>query len=85
VKDRSRIYHEDIPIGGTGLSLHYASPRVTGHKQKITVPASGAEVPASLKEIIVKLELADRLPEIDLVRSLRSGNSIRLRLRTRPC
>ncbi|MHB8859985.1 MAG: NHL domain-containing protein [Thermoleophilia bacterium] len=60
VERRNRIYHEDIPIPGTEMTLHYASNRVRGSKIKIVIPASGATVPASLKSIIVKMEVAGR-------------------------
>ena len=61
VEARSRIIHEDIPIPGTGMTLHYASKRVAGgYKTVITVPASGITVPESLKSIIVKVEVAGR-------------------------
>ncbi|MBE9484413.1 MAG: hypothetical protein IMY74_06180, partial [Bacteroidetes bacterium] len=57
---RSRIYHEDIPIPGTDITLHYASNRVNGYQTKITVPASGDTVPDSLKRIIVQVKIAGR-------------------------
>jgi len=60
VEERSRIFHEDIPIPGTDMTLHYASDRVKGYKQVITVPVNGASVPASLKEIIVKCQVSGR-------------------------
>jgi hypothetical protein len=62
VEERSRIFHEDIPIPGTDLTLHYASNRVQGYKTIITVPASSA-VPNSLKNIVVKVEVAGRIYE----------------------
>jgi RHS repeat-associated protein len=63
VEERSRIFHEDIPIPGTDMTLHYGSNRVEGHKAFISVPASGDTVPASLKRIIVKVEVAGRTLE----------------------
>ncbi len=60
VEHRSRIFHEDIPIPGTGMSLHYASNRVSGYRHLISVPASGPSVPPSLKQILVKMEIAGR-------------------------
>ncbi len=60
VEERSRIFHEDIPIPGTDMTLHYASNRVKGYKNTITIPASGATVPESLKGIRVKMTLAGR-------------------------
>ena len=58
VEDRSRILHEDIPIPGTDMTLHYASSRVDGYKTVIKVPASGDNVPESLKSIIVEVDVA---------------------------
>ncbi|MBC8432063.1 MAG: tandem-95 repeat protein, partial [Desulfobacterales bacterium] len=63
VEERSRIFHEDIPIPGTDMTLHYASNRVGGYKTEITVPASGETVPDSLKSIIVEVEVAGRVLE----------------------
>ena len=58
VDDRSRIFHEDIPIPGTDFKLHYASNRVSGYKYGISIPVSGETVPTSLKRIVVKVLLA---------------------------
>ncbi len=61
VEDRSRIFHEDIPIPGTDMTLHYASNRVPGYGHKIIIPDIGQTVPASLKRINVKVEVAGRM------------------------
>ena len=58
VEERSRIFHEDIPVPGTDITLHYASNRVEGYRFGITVPASGETVPEGLKRIIAKIEVA---------------------------
>ena len=63
VEERSRIFHEDIPIPGTDITLHYASNRVEGYKTVVSVPCSGETTPASLKNIIVKVEVAGRILE----------------------
>ena len=60
IDERSRIFHEDIPIHGTDMSLHYTSSRVAGYKTIITVPVSGETVPNSLKRIIARVEVAGR-------------------------
>ncbi len=60
VEERSRIFHEDIPIPGTDMTLHYASNRAEGYQTSISVPASGETIPSSLKRIIVKVEVAGR-------------------------
>ncbi len=60
VENRNRIFHEDISIPGTDMTLHYASNRTRGYKSVITIPVSGPTVPASLKNIVVKMEVAGR-------------------------
>ncbi len=57
VEERNRTFHEDIPIAGTDLTLHYSSDRTPGYKYKIDVPASGETIPSELKSIIVQLKL----------------------------
>ncbi|MDY6950912.1 MAG: RHS repeat-associated core domain-containing protein [Thermodesulfobacteriota bacterium] len=57
---RGRVFHEDIPLPGTGITLHYSSHRVDGYTYRITVPASSDSVPDSLKRIMVKVEVAGR-------------------------
>ncbi|OQX06606.1 MAG: hypothetical protein BWK80_50500, partial [Desulfobacteraceae bacterium IS3] len=68
VEERSRIFHEDIPIPGTDMSLHYVSDRVPGYRSVITVPASGTDVPLSVKRIIVRVGVAGRVLEEELTR-----------------
>ena len=63
VERKSRIFHEDVPIPGTDFTLHYASNRVSGYKSVITIPVSGASVPASLKEIKVTMHIAGQVFE----------------------
>ena len=58
VENQECTFHEDLPIPGTDLFLHYASNRTPGFKPRVTIPASGSSVPASLVGIIVKMELA---------------------------
>ena len=60
VENRNRVFHEDIPIPGTNINLHYDSYRVDGFQHEIMVPASGETVPDGLKRIIVKVEVAGR-------------------------
>lgn len=69
VNERSRIFHEDIPIPGTGLTLHYASNKTkgylenigsTGHKYSIEIPLSGSTIPSSLKKILLRIDIAGR-------------------------
>jgi RHS repeat-associated protein len=60
------VYHEDIPVAGTDISLHYASFRAQGYKTIIAVPVSGPTVPASLKGITIRLTVAGRSYERNL-------------------
>lgn len=54
-----RVFHEDIPIAGSTLSLHYASDRTPGYRfYDIDVPVTGDEVPAVLKEVVLDLTVA---------------------------
>jgi sugar lactone lactonase YvrE len=52
--------HEDIPIPGTDITLHYASNRVQGYQTLIHVPVSGDTVPVGLNRIEVRVEVAGR-------------------------
>lgn len=66
VENRNRIFHEDLAVIGTDLTLHYASNRTRGYKSVVSIPASGASVPASLKSIIVRMEVDGRILETTL-------------------
>jgi len=67
VEQRSRVFHEDIPILGTDMTLHYTSSRVAGYKPGvITVPASGGTVPDSLLKIIVEVNVAGKNFKVEL-------------------
>ncbi|EFL49690.1 YD repeat protein [Solidesulfovibrio fructosivorans JJ]] len=63
VSNRMRFLHEDIPVPGTDLTVHYASDRVPGYKHIITVPVSGATVPATLKSMTARATIAGRVFE----------------------
>ena len=56
VEQRSRVFHEDIPIPGTAMTLHYTSSRVSGYKPAvISVPlpsrvnSSSSRAPSRLR------------------------------------
>jgi RHS repeat-associated protein len=67
LEEKSRIFHEDIPIPGTDLNLHYTSSRTAGYQPGvITVPASGGTVPDGLVRIVVQAEVAGREYEVSL-------------------
>ena len=67
VEQRSRVFHEDIPIPGTDMMLHYTSNRVAGYKPGvISVPASGDTVPESLLKILVRVNVAGRSFKVEL-------------------
>ena len=58
---RSRVFHEDVPVPGTDMTLHYASNRVSGYKTVVTIPVSGQTLPASLSRIMVRMSIAGRV------------------------
>jgi RHS repeat-associated protein len=67
VEQRGRIFHEDINIPGTNMTLHYASNRVAGYKPGVfTIPASGDTVPGTLVKIVVQLSVAGKDFEVEL-------------------
>ena len=66
VDDRSRVLHDDKPVFGTGLNLHYASDRTDGFTTRIIVPASGDTIPESLEYIRVILKVAGKTMETTL-------------------
>jgi len=61
VSRESRIFSEDISIPGTDLKLHYKSSRAAGYKQVITIPVTGATIPASVMAVTVSVKLAGRV------------------------
>ncbi len=58
VQQKSRVYHEDIVIPGTDMTLHYSSNRAKGSHREISIPASGKTVPGSLQQIVVEMQVA---------------------------
>ncbi|MCP4638879.1 MAG: hypothetical protein GY851_00525, partial [bacterium] len=63
VKNRSRVFHEDIPIPGVDMTLHYAGDGVEGRKYTISVPASGDDFPSSAKWIVGEAKVGGRVLE----------------------
>ncbi len=64
IEQRSRVYNEDIPVPGTGMTLHYASDRVEGgRKQAISVPATSGTIPEYLLRAVVRVEVAGQVIE----------------------
>ncbi|MDX1823903.1 MAG: Ig-like domain-containing protein, partial [Thiohalomonadales bacterium] len=67
VEQRSRVFHEDISIPGTDMTLHYTSSRAAGYNPGvISVPVSGETVPESLIKIIVETYVVGKKYEIEL-------------------
>ncbi|MCD4779583.1 MAG: hypothetical protein K8S27_03405 [Candidatus Omnitrophica bacterium] len=61
VNCRSRVYHNDVAIPGTNITLHYASNLVDGYRTNvISVPASGTFIQGQTlpDEILVDVEVA---------------------------
>jgi RHS repeat-associated protein len=60
VNMKTKEFHEDIPLPGTGLTLHYSSKRTEGYKYERSIPVSGETVPEPLEAIIAELRVAGR-------------------------
>ncbi|WP_394699258.1 RHS repeat-associated core domain-containing protein [uncultured Desulfobacter sp.] len=58
IDQRERVFHEDFPLAGSDMMLHYSSSRVKDYLHKISVPVSGDTIPDSLNSIIVELQVA---------------------------
>jgi RHS repeat-associated protein len=62
IEPRRQVLGKSVPVAGTPFDLHYASDRVTGRKAAyaLTIPLSGASVPASLRQIQLEISIAGR-------------------------
>ena len=58
IDQREQVFHEDLPLAGSDMMLHYSSSRVTDYLHKIRVPVSGDTIPESVNSIIVELQVA---------------------------
>ncbi len=78
-----RSFHEDIPITGTNIYLHYNSRRTADYQHEITAQVTGSELPPNLVKMYAKLEVGghvfeqEYLPEHNVeARFLWDGNDI---------
>ncbi len=56
----SQTLHEDVPIAGTTVSLHYSSARARGRASGLsaTIPITGSTLPVSTKRVDVQIAIA---------------------------
>ncbi len=57
------VTHEDLPVAGTGATLHYSSSRTGGYVTSLDVSVLGDDVPEALRGILVRVYVAGRLLE----------------------
>lgn len=60
VTQKSRVFHEDIPVAGTDITLHYSSKRVGGYNHTIDASIDTTNIPASVQGATVTLSVAGR-------------------------
>jgi len=60
VTKKSRVFHEDIPVAGTDITLHYSSKRVDGYKYIIDASIDMYSAPASVVGATITLDIAGR-------------------------
>jgi RHS repeat-associated protein len=60
VSERARTLHQDIPLPGTAVTLHYNSEWADGFQIPVEFPLSGPSVPAELKSITARYGIAGR-------------------------
>ena len=56
-------FHEDIPVAGTDLTLHYSSQRTMGYQHKVTIQVSDDNVSADVLKMTARLEIAGKVFE----------------------
>ncbi|HBF12360.1 MAG TPA: hypothetical protein DDW49_03060, partial [Deltaproteobacteria bacterium] len=63
IECENQVLGEEFPITGTPYSLHYQSDRVPGRSSSnsITFPIRGETIPANLKRIDVRIEIAGQV------------------------
>jgi len=57
---QNQVYHEDIPLAGTDLTLNYSSDRVKGYQHVVSTQVSGSDIPSALIDITAKFEIAGK-------------------------
>uniref|UniRef100_UPI002A7EBAC8 Lcl domain-containing protein n=1 Tax=Reinekea sp. TaxID=1970455 RepID=UPI002A7EBAC8 len=67
VKPYQLSFHEDIPLAGTGMVLHYSSQRTADYQHEVNIQVSGDFVPASMLKMHAKLEIGGRVFEQEFV------------------
>ena len=60
MKPRDQEFHEDIPVPGTDLTLHYSSRRASAYEHEVDVNVMGDSVPTDLQSIEVHLNVAGK-------------------------
>lgn len=48
-------FHEDIPISGTDITLHYSSKRVDGYKHRVTIPTGEPLGPVAYIDVHMRI------------------------------
>ena len=61
VDERSRVFHETIPVPGTDFSLHYSSDNLVQNSTKILIPLTGDNLPDSLQKVELEIRLAGKM------------------------
>jgi len=61
VSGKSRVFHEDIPVAGTDITLHYSSKRVEGYKHIIDASVDTSTLPSSVLGATVTLSVAGKI------------------------
>ena len=74
VTKKSRVFHEDIPIAGTDITLHYSSKRVEGYKLVIDAEIDTTDAPGSVLSAVATLSVAGRV----FTRPLKLGKNNKL-------
>ncbi|CAA6801210.1 MAG: odd Oz/ten-m homolog 4 [uncultured Sulfurovum sp.] len=61
VTSKTRVFHEDIPLAGTDITLHYSSKRVDGYKHVIETTVDTSNAPASVQSAVTTLRVGGKV------------------------
>ncbi|NKQ40440.1 MAG: PKD domain-containing protein, partial [Sulfurovum sp.] len=61
VTTKSRVFHEDIPVAGTDITLHYSSKRVGGYDYLIDTKVDTTSAPTSTLSAVATLEVGGKM------------------------
>ena len=83
ITSKTRVFHEDIPVAGTNITLHYSSKRTHGYQHIIDASVDTSNLPVSVQGAKVTLSVAGKtytktpdLSELGNLKFIWDGNDV---------